>query len=478
VSAKLFPTFLKLAGRRVVVVGGGPVAASKLAALVATGADITVIAPDVVPAIRIPGVRVEQHEFADTDLDGAWFVVAAAPPDVNRRVAASAEARHLFVNAVDDPAHASAYLGGVVRKDGVTLAISTEGRAPALAGLLREGLEASLPEDLDEWLSVADRARQEWKATEVPMAERRPRLLAAINALYQSDEARPLTSSGRAVAPSVRPAPFEGRATVDAGPTTGRVALVGAGPGDPGLLTRRAVQLLRHADLVLYDALVPTSIVGIARTAKRFHVGKRHGRHAISQDTIHRLMIRGASRGQRVVRLKGGDPFVFGRGGEEALALRAAGVHVEIVPGVSSAIAAAALAGIPVTHRGVAPGVVIVSGHAEAAYGPVIDSLAPRSVTVVVLMGLMTRGAIAGRLLRRGWPSTTPAAIVSGAGQAGARAWTGRLDALGEATIDVALPGTIVIGDVVALAALIGGAIETTVAGDASGVRHQLQGRG
>src|SRR5262245_54869673 len=131
-----------------------------------------------------------------------------------------------------------------------------------------------------------------------------------------------------------------------------RVALVGAGPGDPGLLTRRAVQLLRHADLVLYDALVPAAIVDLARRARRFYVGKRAGRHSMTQESIHRLMIRAAQRGQRVVRLKGGDPFVFGRGGEEVLALKAAGITVEIVPGVSSALAAPALAGIPVTHRG------------------------------------------------------------------------------------------------------------------------------
>ena len=139
---------------------------------------------------------------------------------------------------------------------------------------------------------------------------------------------------------------------------TGRVALVGAGPGDPGLLTRRAVSLLRKADLVLYDALVPAAIVNIARRATRIHVGKRHGRHAISQEAINRLLVRAATRGQRVVRLKGGDPFVFGRGGEEALALRAAGIPVDVVPGVSSALAAPALAGIPVTHRGVSTGVV------------------------------------------------------------------------------------------------------------------------
>ena len=177
-STEVFPTFLKLSHRRVLVVGGGPVAASKLAALTAAGADITVVAPQVVADIRATSATIHEREFVEADLEGAWFVVAAAPPDVNRRVSAAAELRHLFVNAVDDPAHASAYLGGVVRKQGVTLAISTGGRAPALAGLLREGLEAALPDDLSEWFDVADRARKEWKAREIPMHKRRPSLAA------------------------------------------------------------------------------------------------------------------------------------------------------------------------------------------------------------------------------------------------------------------------------------------------------------
>ena len=184
-STELFPTFLKLAGRPVLVVGGGPVAASKLASLLAAGAEVTVVAPDVVTEIERSGVRIERRAFAEGDLDRAWFVVAAAPPEVNSQVALAAEQRRVFVNAVDDPASASAYLGGVVRKRGVTLAISTEGRAPALAGLLREGLEAILPEELEEWLDVADRSREVWKRDQVPMASRRPQLLKAINALYE-----------------------------------------------------------------------------------------------------------------------------------------------------------------------------------------------------------------------------------------------------------------------------------------------------
>ena len=180
----MFPAFLNLESRHVVVVGGGLVAAGKLEMLLAAGADITVVAPDVRPEISQLGVKVLCRPFEDTDLDGAWWVVAAAPKEINKQVLAAAQTRHVFVNAVDDPQHATAYLGGVVRRHGVTVAISTQGRAPALAGLLREAFDAWLPSDLDEWMAAADDARHRWKAEAVPMERRRPQLLEALNRLY------------------------------------------------------------------------------------------------------------------------------------------------------------------------------------------------------------------------------------------------------------------------------------------------------
>lgn len=182
----MFPAFLNLQSRRAVVVGGGPVAASKLEALLAAGADVTVVAPDVVPEIEQLSVAIVRRPFEPADLDGAWWVVAAAPPDVNKRVRAAADERRIFVNAVDDPRYATAYLGGVVRRDGVTIAISTDGRAPALAGLLREAIDALLPQDLELWLSTADAARITWKRQGVPMEQRRPQLLDALNRLYDA----------------------------------------------------------------------------------------------------------------------------------------------------------------------------------------------------------------------------------------------------------------------------------------------------
>lgn len=180
----LYPVFLKLAGRPVLLVGGGAVAAAKLEGLLAAGARVTVVAPEIRPEVARAGVIVHHRAFEDADVDGMWWVVAAAPADVNRRVQAAAEARRVFVNAVDDPTHATAYLGGVVRRADVTVAISTGGRAPALAGLLREAIDRLLPPDLGEWLTAADEVRRQWKQDAVPMEERRPRLLQVLNDLY------------------------------------------------------------------------------------------------------------------------------------------------------------------------------------------------------------------------------------------------------------------------------------------------------
>jgi uroporphyrin-III C-methyltransferase / precorrin-2 dehydrogenase / sirohydrochlorin ferrochelatase len=237
---------------------------------------------------------------------------------------------------------------------------------------------------------------------------------------------------------------------------SGLVSLVGAGPGDPELLTLRALNRLRDADLVLNDALVPADLLAPAPKAQRFYVGKRAGRHSIDQEGIHRLMIRAAQRGLRVVRLKCGDPFVLGRGGEEALALEAAGIAYEVVPGLSSAIAAPALAGIPVTHRGLATGFAVISGHAETAFGPVLDGIAPNAMTIVVLMGVKTRGEIAARLMARGWSPSTPAAIVYGASQPDGITWIGDLARIGEPAFFTELPAVLVIGEVVSLAQTIG----------------------
>lgn len=433
---RLAPLFLKLAGRRVVVVGAGQVAAGKIAALLAVGAKVEVVAPEVHPDVAAAGVPVARRPFAAADLDGAWLAVAAATPEVNRAVAAEAERRRVFVNAVDDPEVATAWAGGVVRRGGVTVAISTGGRAPALAGLLREGIEALLPEQVEAWVERAEALRAGWKAEAVPLGDRRPRLLRALVELYGAE-------SSPAAACREREA---------ARPPGGFVSLVGAGPGDAELLTVKAVRRLREADLVLYDALVSGEALRHATRAHCFFVGKRAGHPSVRQESIHRMMIEAARRGKRVVRLKAGDPFVLGRGGEEALALAAAGVPHEVVPGLSSALAAPALAGIPLTHRGLATGFTVLSGHAEEAYGPILASLAPGVSTLVVLMGLGTRARLGERLVQAGWDPRTPAAIVLGASTPAAATWIGTIAGLGAADIPTGAPGTLVVGHVVSLA--------------------------
>lgn len=240
----------------------------------------------------------------------------------------------------------------------------------------------------------------------------------------------------------------------------GFVSLVGAGPGDPELLTVRALRRIEQAEVILYDALVDPRVLALATRARCVDVGKRCGGRRVEQEATERLLVRLGKRGWRVVRLKGGDPFVFGRGGEEALALSRAGVPFEIVPGLSSALAGPALAGIPVTHRGRSAAVVIVSGHDLATADVLLQGIPPGSATVVVLMGRERRTQIARRLLERGWSAATPAAVVQSASLPVQSLWRGDLTALGESagstTIDAQGPAILVIGATVELSDVLG----------------------
>lgn len=233
----------------------------------------------------------------------------------------------------------------------------------------------------------------------------------------------------------------------------GHVSLVGAGPGDPDLLTRKAVRVLRHADLVLYDALVDERVLAIARRAQRFYVGKRANRHALSQQEIHALLINQARRGRRIVRLKGGDPFVFGRGGEEAQALAAAGISYDIVPGITSVVAAPASAGIPLTHREYASAFFVVSGHDETVFTQAVSALKPNGITFVILMGYARRTQLAAHLVEAGWAETTPVAIIADGTRPTQQTWRGSLAdvASGLASLETDGPALIVIGAVASL---------------------------
>ncbi len=448
-SEPLFPLFLKLTGRQVLVVGAGPVGTAKAATLIGAGAEVTIVAPEVSAEARALPATLVRRAFEPSDLDGAWLVVAAAPPDVNRAVLAAAAPRQVFVNAVDDPAHASAYTGGVVSRGDATIALSTAGLAPAISGLLREALDDLLPADLDEWVREAVRQREAWKRDGVPMDQRRVRLLDRLVEIYRRKaldaEAATLDARLDAVLAASGPETDSGR---------GFVSLVGAGPGDPDLWTVRAAQRIAEADIVFYDALADGEALAARTRARCFSVGKRAGGRGVCQATIHGLLIRSAKRGRRVVRLKAGDPFVFGRGAEEAIALARAGVPFEVVPGVSTSIAAAGLAGIPVTHRGVATAFLVVSGHHVEAVEQALASVRPGRLTVVFLMGLGHREVIVRELLARGWAPSAPAAIVCGAATAGEMVWTGALEELPRVALH-GRPGVIVVGEVVGVRALV-----------------------
>jgi uroporphyrin-III C-methyltransferase / precorrin-2 dehydrogenase / sirohydrochlorin ferrochelatase len=245
----------------------------------------------------------------------------------------------------------------------------------------------------------------------------------------------------------------------------GRVSLVGAGPGDPELWTVRALRRVEEADLVLYDTLIDADALRRLTNARCFCVGKRAGRAGVKQDTIHRLMIRAAREGKHVVRLKGGDPFVFGRGAEEALALAHAGIRFEVVPGVTTAVAAPGLAGIPVTHRGVASGFLVLAGHTGDTFEAALAAVRPNSVTLVVMMGLAGRDEIAARLGDHGWSPDSPAALVCGASTADEWTWTGPLSEVASAMPPEGVPGVLVVGDVVEVREALAAAVASRPVG-------------
>jgi len=453
----LFPAFLDLAGRRVLVVGGGSVATAKAARLVDAGAEVVVVSPRATPELEALARIVHRRRFAPADVDDVWYVVSAAPRDVNEEVVRAACARRVFVNAVDDPASATAFAGSVFTRGPVTVAISTGGSAPALARVMREALERLIGPNVEDWTSRAVKLRDDWKREGVAMDRRRDALLASLAQLHRETAVGVGPRHARqepAAGVSDRHEPTAGvrpRHDTWRRARRGFVSLIGAGPGDPELLTRLAARRLAEADLVLYDALVSDAALSLAANAQRIFVGRRRGSATIGQEAIIRTLVRSARRGRRVVRLKGGDPFVFGRGGEEALALAGAGVPFEVVPGISSALAAPALASIPVTHRGLSSAVLVATGHDPDRFASLVDGVAPGTVTLVVLMGTANREAIVGSLVAAGWSSSTPAAIIWNASHRDADVWAGPLDALADEPAHPEAPGTIVVGDVVAL---------------------------
>jgi uroporphyrin-III C-methyltransferase len=416
----MYPVMLRVAGRRCLVVGGGRVALRKVEGLLGAGADVTVIAPEVDARIDALDVAVERRPYRRGDVAGYRLVITATDDAaVNAAVFDDAETVGVWVNSADDIEHCSFTLPAIHRDGAITVAVSTEGQSPAFAAWLRDRVRDALP------VGLADVAAQ--------IADER-------RAVHE----RGATTEG-----------LDWRTRIDElvgePASVGTVHLVGAGPGDPELLTVRAARLLAAADVVVHDALADTEALSLVPShVERIDVGKRPGR-PVPQELINDLLVQLAQRHRRVVRLKGGDPFLFGRGGEEALALQAAGVPFEVVPGITSAIAAPAAAGVPVTQRGMSASVTIVTGHRRFGDEDETDweALARVGGTIVVLMGVAERGAIAQRLLDGGLSPDTPVTAVRYGTRPEQEVARTTLGALGDTPIEA--PAAIVIGAVAGL---------------------------
>ena len=453
-SHRLFPLFADLRGRRVVVVGGGAVAARKVEALLGTGARIVVGAPALDPALaaRADAGEIEHvaGRFGPDWLDGAWLAIAAtADAGVNRAVAEAGEARRVWVNVVDDAELARVQLPARVERGPLQIAISSGGGAPMLARLVRERLEAQFDESFDALARLLGSHRKRILARWPDAVARRRafgRLLAGpLPGLLRR---RRHIEAERAFDLALKAG--------DDDATRGHVALVGAGPGDAGLLTLRALRLLNEADVILHDSLVSDEVLQLARRdARRIGVGKRAGHHATPQDAINALLVEHAAAGRRVVRLKGSDPFVFGRGGEELEALRAAGIDYEVVPGITAAAACAAYAGIPLTHRDHAQSVRLVTAHAKDPVDTLDwPALAQERQTLAFYMGVARLDVVRSQLLAHGRGADTPFALVENGSRPEQRVITGALTDLSQLAHHHAVqsPALLIVGEVAALA--------------------------
>lgn len=448
------PIFLKLAQRPCVVIGGGDVAARKVALLRECGALVTVVAPEAGATIKAMVERGEvtyrAERFAPDALDGAAVVVAATDDRaVNAEVSRLAQARNLPVNVVDDPELCSFILPAIVDRSPVVIAASTGGASPVLARLLRARLEALVPAAFGDLARLAQRFRAR-VAREVPAERRR--------AFWERVMHGPIAEmvlSGR-----IGQAEEQMEAQLQEGqPDTpaGEVYLVGAGPGNPDLLTFAALRLMQQADVVLHDNLVSPQILALTRRdAERIYVGKRRAQHTMRQEQINARMIELARQGKRVLRLKGGDPYTFGRGGEEIESLAAAGIRFEVVPGITAAAGVAAYAGIPLTHRDYAHSCVLVTGHLKDGTMD-LDwaGLARPKQTLVIYMGLLGLDALCRQLIAHGLPAQMPAAVVQQATLPQQRVVTAPLADLADAVARAGLkpPTLVIVGDVVRLRA-------------------------
>ena len=452
------PVFMDLRGRSCLVVGGGAAAVAKARLLAQTGAAVTVVAPRVDQAlealIAARAVRWIAREFVPADLAGRALAIGASGSDVlDTRLADAGRAVNLPINVVDRPDLSDFLMPAIVDRDPVVVAISTGGAAPVLARRIRAAIEASLPPGIGRLARFAASFRGAVRA-KIADAETRRQFWESLfdgpigAAVLQGE----IGAARRAVVDRInRPGSLP--------PPAAAVSIVGAGPGDPELLTLRALRRIQQADLLVHDKLIGPEILDYARRdAERIYVGKSRGRHAKTQSEINALLVAHARRGRRVVRLKGGDPFVFGRGGEELDYLVDQGIAVEVVPGITAAAGCAAYAGIPLTHRDHAGAVTFISGHSKDG-APDVDwaGLARGRQTVVVYMGVATAGIVADRLIAHGMNPTTPVAIVENGTRPDQRLVIGVLADVAQliAGHRIGGPALIIIGAVVGAAASV-----------------------
>ncbi|HTU50567.1 MAG TPA: siroheme synthase CysG [Acidobacteriaceae bacterium] len=413
----LFPIFLKLERRPCLIVGAGNVALEKITSLLRAGAQLSVVAPVACDAVRElaqnGAIALELRRFQEADLDGQAFVITATDSrDVNRQVFLAAQQRGILCNSVDDPPNCDFYFASIVERGKLQIAISTAGESPALAQRLRREIDAQLPVDTADWLDQLGNLRREILASHPAGAERK--------ALLHTLAERPLCSSdacpSRQLAfPELQPKKQSARTTAE----KGTVYLVGAGPGDPELLTLKAADLLATADVLLHDDLVPQAILDRAGAkTKIISVGKRCGSRRVTQQQIHELMIEKARSGASVVRLKSGDPLIFGRAGEEIEALEQAQVPCEVVPGVTTMFAAAAAAKKSLTDRRSASKVILTTAH-HASHSEGQDRPSfwrgplPNDATLGIYMPGRDLRALAWDMLQAGLPAELPIIVMS-----------------------------------------------------------------
>ncbi|MCC9007750.1 siroheme synthase CysG [Pseudomonas putida] len=446
------PLFHKLQGGRVLVVGGGEIALRKARLLADAGSELRVVAPDVdgqlAALAREGGGEVLVRGYQAADLVGCRLVIAATDdPGLNAQVSADAQALSLPVNVVDAPALCTVIFPAIVDRSPLVIAVSSGGDAPVLARLIRAKLEAWIPSAYGELAGLAARFRHKVKTLYPDVNQRR----GFWETVFQGPIAERQLAGQGAEAERMLQAMVDG-APVQQG---GEVYLVGAGPGDPDLLTFRALRLMQQADVVLYDRLVAPAIIEMCRRdAERIYVGKRRADHSVPQDQINRLLVDLAKQGKRVLRLKGGDPFIFGRGGEEIEELAEHGIPFQVVPGITAASGCSAYGGIPLTHRDYAQSVRFVTGHLKDGTSnlPWNDLVAPAQ-TLVFYMGLVGLPTICAELIRHGRAASTPAALVQQGTTRNQRVFTGTLADLPElvARHEVHAPTLVIVGEVVQL---------------------------